>query len=296
LIFGPMRTIFCFCLLGMLALPVWAERVQIPGAEITLSAKYLAPPATDGVPAAAVVLLHGCNGMAQTTGINPRPDRMASLLQEKGYAVLMLDSFGARDLQEICSVPLSKRTLSPRMRAEDARHAIEWLKTRKEVDSDRIGVIGWSHGATAVLSLLGQKLPSVRVGVAFFPACSSYLAREKYQLTAPLLMLVGEDDDWTPAEPCRALVAKADQPTFRLITYPDAFHDFDNASLKPDVVKRVTVGVGTASIAYNPDASSDAYRRTFKWLSPWLDLNRMPVASSASFRHTGAGLGKTSGP
>ncbi|MEN9656900.1 MAG: hypothetical protein RL571_365 [Pseudomonadota bacterium] len=291
-----MRIIYWSCLLSMLALPVWAERVLIPGAEITLSAKYLPPPFPDAGPAAAVVLLHGCNGMGQTTGLNPRPERMASLLQEKGYAVLMLDSFGGRDLLELCSVPLSKRTLSPKMRAEDARHALEWLKTRKEIDGDRLGVIGWSHGASAVLSLLGQKLPSVRVGVAFFPSCSSYLQRDKYQVTAPLLMLVGEEDDWTPAEPCRALVAKADQPTFRLITYPDAFHDFDNVSLKPDVVKRMAVGASRVAIAFNPDASSDAYRRTFKWISPWLDLNRMPVVTPSSFRHSGAGVGKNTGP
>ncbi|MFC7421154.1 dienelactone hydrolase family protein [Iodobacter arcticus] len=288
-----MRITFWFCLLSVLALPVRAERVLIPGAEIILSAKYLPPPFPEAGPAAAVLLLHGCNGL-QATGINPRPDRMASLLQEKGYGVLMLDSFAARDLQEICSVPLSKRTISPRMRAEDARHALEWLKTRKEIDGDRLGVIGWSHGASAVLALLGQKQPSVRAAVGFFPSCSSYLLRDKYQVTAPLLLLVGEEDEWTPAEPCRVLVARADQPTFRLITYPDAFHDFDNFGLKTDDVKRVTMGAFSVSIAFNPEASSDAYRRTFKWLSPWLDLNRMPVVSPAA-RQGGVVQSKNSG-
>lgn len=287
-----MRITYWFCLLSIFAFPARAERVLIPGTEITLSAKYLPPPFPEAGPAAAVLLLHGCNGASQTTGVNPRPDKMASLLQEKGYAVLMLDSFSGRDLQEICSVPLSKRTLSPRMRAEDARHALDWLKTRKEVDGDRLGVIGWSHGATSILALLGQKQASVRVAVGFFPSCSSYLLREKFQVSAPLLLLVGEDDDWTPAEPCRALVAKADQPTFRLITYPETFHDFDNASLKPDEAKRLMLGGASVSVAYNPDASSDAYRRTFKWLSPWLDLNRMPVVSPSS-RHSGAGMGKS---
>ncbi|NHQ88171.1 dienelactone hydrolase family protein [Iodobacter sp. HSC-16F04] len=287
-----MRIIYWLYLLGVFALPAWAERVLIPGAEIILSAKYLPPPFPDAGPAAAVLLLHGCNGLSHSNGINPRPDRMAALLQEKGYAVLMLDSFSARDLQEICSVPLSKRTLSPRMRAEDARHALEWLKARKEIDGDRIGVIGWSHGATSVLALLGQKQPSVRVAVGFFPSCSSYLLRDKYQVTAPLLLLVGEDDDWTPAESCRALVARADQPTFRLITYPDAMHDFDNISLKPDETKRLTLGASSVSIAFNAEASSDAYRRTFKWLSPWLDLNRIPIAPPVS-RHGVTGAGKT---
>ncbi|AZN36558.1 dienelactone hydrolase family protein [Iodobacter ciconiae] len=288
-----MRIIYWFYLLCVIALPARAERVLIPGAEIVLSAKYFAPPFPEAGPAAAVLLLHGCNGL-HSDGINPRPDRMASLLQEKGYAVLMLDSFGARDLQEICSVPLSKRTLSPRMRAEDARHALEWLKTRKEIDGDRLGVIGWSHGATSVLALLGQKQPSVRVGVGFFPSCSSYLLKDKYQVTAPLLLLVGEDDDWTPAEPCRALVARADQPTFRLITYPDTLHDFDNAALKSGEITRLTMGTSSVSVAFNPEASSDAYRRTFKWLSPWLDLNRIPIAPPSS-RHGGLGMVKNTG-
>jgi dienelactone hydrolase len=290
-----MRITFWFCLLGIVAFSARAERVQIPGAEITLTAKYFPPPFPEAGPAAAVVLLHGCNGQGQTTGINPRPDRMVSLLQEKGYAVLMLDSFTARDLQEICSVPLSRRTLSPRMRAEDARHALEWLKTRKEIDGDRLGIIGWSHGATSVLALLGQKQPSVRVAVAFFPTCSAYVARDKFQTTAPLLMLIGEEDNWTPAEPCRTLVARADQPTLRLITYPDVYHDFDNASLKADETRRVMIAGSSVTVGSNPEATSDAYRRTFKWLSPWLDLNRMPVVSP-SFRHSSSGVGKNTGP
>ena len=56
-------------------------------------------------------------------------------------------------------------------------------------------------------------------------------------MTAPTLILIGEKDDWTPADACRRLVdgegdfgmsrEKGDGPPIRLIVYPGAYHDFD---------------------------------------------------------------------
>ena len=54
-------------------------------------------------------------------------------------------------------------------------------------------------------------------------------------MTAPTLVLIGEVDDWTPAERCRDMVqhARPDGAAITLIVYPGAYHAFDVAQLKP---------------------------------------------------------------
>jgi dienelactone hydrolase len=62
-------------------------------------------------------------------------------------------------------------------------------------------------------------------------------------VTAPALILIGEKDDWTPADDCRRLVEgeneigmsreKSDGPPIRLIVYPGAYHGFDRPGLPP---------------------------------------------------------------
>ena len=49
-------------------------------------------------------------------------------------------------------------------------------------------------------------------------------------MAAPLLILIGDKDDWTPAEPCRQLTEaarRAGQPVTIKI-YPGAHHSFDS--------------------------------------------------------------------
>ena len=45
-----------------------------------------------------------------------------------------------------------------------------------------------------------------RAAVAFYPPCRRF----KGDMTAPTLILIGELDDWTPAEECRKMVEGRD--------------------------------------------------------------------------------------
>ena len=53
-----------------------------------------------------------------------------------------------------------------------------------------------------------------------------------YKPLAPLLILSGELDDWTPAEPCRQLAtrARAAGAPVDIVVYPGAHHSFDSRS------------------------------------------------------------------
>ena len=72
-----------------------------------------------------------------------------------------------------------------------------------------------------------------RAAIAYYPGCGIPGAA----MTAPTLVLIGEADDWTPADRCREMVAhsRPDGATIALSVYPGAYHAFDVAELKPGV-------------------------------------------------------------
>ena len=51
-----------------------------------------------------------------------------------------------------------------------------------------------------------------------------------YQAIAPVLILSGERDDWTPAEPCRWLAEESRAAGYPvdIKVYADSYHSFDN--------------------------------------------------------------------
>ncbi|BCL75709.1 dienelactone hydrolase [Jeongeupia sp. HS-3] len=242
-----------------------------------LSGEYFSPP-NGAQRAPAMLLLHGCGGLWSRPGVlTARHARMASLLQELGYGVLLLDSFGSRGLREQCTVPASERRVNVAQRVDDAQRAINWLKMRREIDANRVGALGWSNGATVLLNLVGREKPGIKAAVAFYPGCESLARRSRYTPAVPTLILIGEADDWTPAQACQRLAEKAGNDTFHLVTYPDTYHDFDipgsGVRVRKDVPAAVDPVYGV-TIAPNQTATDDAYRRTFKWIGRWMDPDR----------------------
>jgi dienelactone hydrolase len=72
-----------------------------------------------------------------------------------------------------------------------------------------------------------------RAAIAYYPGCGIPAA----SMTAPTLVLIGEADDWNPAERCREMAAhsRPDGATIALTVYPGAYHAFDVAQLKPGI-------------------------------------------------------------
>src|SRR4029079_9837357 len=90
--------------------------------------------------------------------------------------------------------------------------------------------IGHSHGGwTAMRS--AQKTPDLaarglRAVVAYYPLCQPQCDRD---VAVPLLILIGDRDDWTPADRCRQLQAAGfTRPELvEAVYYPNADHAFD---------------------------------------------------------------------
>ena len=119
-----------------------------------------------------------------------------------------------------------------RERRRDSFGALAYLSKRPEIDPNRIGVMGFSNGGLAVINALVPGLndpasPQFAAGIALYPDCSGYI---KLKLTAPLLILIGEKDDWTPVSVCQRLIDSVPQdsaaPTMEV--YSGAHHAFDD--------------------------------------------------------------------
>src|SRR5471030_387536 len=82
-------------LLLVVALPAFAQQaVRVPVDGVQLAAQLYRPAITGRVP--AVAIFHGCGGV----GVNNT--RMAGLLKDWGYAALVVDSFTARHMTDVC--------------------------------------------------------------------------------------------------------------------------------------------------------------------------------------------------
>ncbi|WP_334187263.1 dienelactone hydrolase family protein [Noviherbaspirillum sp.] len=237
-----------------------------------------------------VIALHGCGGLYRVAGskqgsFTARHAAMAALLRDAGYHVLWLDSFTGRGKKSICTEKTNLRDISVADRRADVLEALTWLAARPEVDVSRIALLGWSHGGSTVLSSInaghaGVSSHPVRpaAAVAFYPGCTPFARDAGYRSVAPLLMLIGEKDDWTPPEACVALERKLQESpssaAVALHLYPDAFHSFDAPELpvrvRQDVPNGIRPGEGV-TVGSNPAARADTYWEVLAFLKKKLD-------------------------
>ena len=229
-------------------------------------------PAAEAGARPAVIGLHGCNGLYVRGELGARERSMTELLRQRGYHVFLPDSFTPRGLRELCTVPMEQRAMRASDRRADVHAALDWLAAHPEVDGTRIVVIGWSHGGSALLAALNHRIGvqplQARAAVAFYPGCSPYARTQgSYLPVAPLLILIGANDDWTPPAPCVELGKWT--PKVKVQVFPDSHHGFDHPSLPVRVRTDVRSGTrreGGVTVGSNPEARKAAYAAMFEFL------------------------------
>ena len=216
-------------------------------------------------PFPAVIMLHGCGGLGGR-------DRMwAERLRAWGYMTLRVNSFAARGLKTVCGGGV----FGPDRRVPDALAALAHLRTRPDVDPQRIALMGWSHGAMATFMTLGaapeEPASGFRAAIAYYPGCWQV---HGWRTRTPVLMLLGGADDWTAASPCQYLASRQRQAGLDVtqVTYPGARHGFDNPLLGPDP-RRVPEALGGrgATTQYDPASAQDSVRRAREFLTKHLE-------------------------
>ncbi len=215
------------------------ERVEFEGlparaGPLTLRGYLRRPEGSSRMP--AVVLLHGCNGNGQ--GLDAR---WGAKLASWGYVTLTIDSFGPRGITNACE------NGPPPDVGTDAYRGLNFLARQPFVDPANVSLMGFSQGAyLTILSTergLIERLSKhkFRAAIAFYPLCTGF----KGVMTVPTLVLIGDRDDWTPAEACRTMAeglddwgisrSKSNGPPVRLVIYPGAYHAFDIPELQKPI-------------------------------------------------------------
>jgi dienelactone hydrolase len=222
-----------------------------------IPAKLLKPDGPGPFP--AVVIAHDCSGLGPKS--SGTPGRWAGELVGLGYVVILPDSFSTRGFPHgVCTDPSPRRVeVNFQRRARDVHDAAAYLRTLPYVDARRIGLMGGSHGGSTTLNAMRSK--GFVAAIALYPRCENL--RGLYRPSAPLRILAGEKDDWTPAEPCRKLAEEAaavGQPVSIKI-YPGAHHAFDSPRPERYLASRinpVAPGGRGATTGGNPEAWADS--------------------------------------
>jgi dienelactone hydrolase len=149
-------------------------------------------------PLPAVVVLHGCNGFSSPSVA------IADDLKSLGYVALTVDSLGPRDSTGECGRFFVGQEI-------DAYAALAYLSQLPFVDPNRVAVLGYSMGGYPALLAVQRGAFEKRFDRKFgrlshtTPSCHGFSAI----MTVPFMILVGDADDWTPAEVCRKMVARS---------------------------------------------------------------------------------------
>src|SRR5271155_3402634 len=254
-------------------LPV-PQTVEIPSGSAVLHAQLFKPEGNGPFP--VVIALHGCGGLpGHSEPVQPRYRDWAEQLLRDGKAVLFPDSYGSRELGPQCHVKERKITAPPQ-RGTHILAARQWLVQQSWAAHERISLLGWANGASALLwavrpqLLLRHAEPDFRSAVAFYPDCrlSSGLG---WSARVPTLVLIGAKDDVSSPPACRQMVegAHGRSALVHIVVYPGAYHDFDRANLpvqaigpNPDAADPEKGHVGT-----DAEARADSQKRVAEWLA-----------------------------
>src|SRR3972149_2293030 len=249
-----------------------------PGAPEEITATLTRPPGRGPFP--AVVLLHGCGG------VSPQLTRWARWLADRGHAALVVDSFGPRKVAGDC-LPESPDDIPVTARFDDAMGALRWLQSQPFIRPDRVAAMGFSRGGVHAISVIngpsleraqrrGVKLPEpgFAAAVGVYPGgCFSLV---KQLLVRPLLVLIGEADDWTPAALCKELpasiAARGAEPSIVISPGASPYFDVEGQRLEvlPHVDNDSRPGGRGATVSYQAEAAADAFRQVQSFLGAHL--------------------------
>jgi carboxymethylenebutenolidase len=214
------------------------------------------PPKAPRGRVAAIVLMHGragpystlAHGVYDATTLSKRHATWGHYWAERGYVALLVDGFSPRGYPQGFSAhsygdrpdAVNEVTVRPL----DAYGALAYLRTRGDIDPERVALQGWSNGGSATLaSMADTTLAGIGLeprngfkgALAFYPACGLHdRFKDHYRPYAPVLVFGGTDDEEVSAEHCARLVdmSRAEGGEITITIYPGATHDFDDPGRK----------------------------------------------------------------
>ncbi len=169
----------------------------------------------------------------------------ADMFHAMGIATFRPHSFEARGTLEVSTTQID---VTMAMMICDAYGALELLSMHPQIESTRVAVAGWSLGGgmavysawTPLIEKLGKNGLGFAAHMPVYPACHIKTEDDRWS-SAPMCILMGEAEDYTPAAPAIEMVddINAHGGHAEIILYPDSYHSFDSTDdvmHLPDVI------------------------------------------------------------
>ena len=138
---------------------------------------------------------------------------VASFLAEKSFIAFMFNFRGVDGSQGKFGGGTAEQ--------EDAASAISWAISQPESDRNRVGLFGYSFGATVALPVAGADARVKVVALVSMPAGPLQMSQLK-ECTKPKIMICGTNDFVLPVEQARLMHREAAEPKqFELISGAD---------------------------------------------------------------------------
>lgn len=224
------------------------EKISYPAGDINVPGFLCLPRAQAAC--APVIIFHGSDGF------KPNHEMIARKLAMEGFAALALTWFGGA----------SPRSWWSEVHADDILQAVDFLKQLPAVDTDKLGLIGFSRGGGLAL-LMASLIPQTKAVVNYFgltvwkggleefchlPLNQSEPLEFIQNLSCPVLSFHGKKDTVVPAVNTLELDAACKKfgIDHRYILYPGVNHSFIWPGDK-----------------YNPKAHLESWNRTLDFFN-----------------------------
>ena len=205
--------------------------------------------------APAVVMMHGRagayslnvkdKGPYNASTLSMRHKQWGKIWSDLGYVAVMVDGFGPRGypggFAEGSYKDRPEALNEVTVRPLDAYGSLAYLRAQPDVARDRIGLQGWSNGASATLATMATDAPGIadhsaaagfRGALVFYAGCGLHQKYDEkgYLPYTTVLQFHGTNDKETPYKLCKELVddSRENGGDIQLVTYRGASHSFDD--------------------------------------------------------------------
>ncbi len=209
---------------------------------------YLALPAGKG-PFPGLVMVHEWWGLTDWIKDNAR------MFAGKGYAVLAIDLYRGSVAKDAEAAHELMRGLPEDRAARDLVAAVRYLRSRPDVEKDKVGSIGWCMGGGYSLET-ALHVPDLSACVICYGRLVTDTSRVK-SIPCPILGIFGADDLGIPPKDVHAFasLAKGLGKSVEVKIYSGAGHAFMNP---------------TNTTGYRKESSADAWSRIENFLKKTL--------------------------
>jgi dienelactone hydrolase len=215
----------------------------------------------DGPQIPTVLIIH------QWKGLGDHEKSRAEMIAKAGFNVFAIDMYGQNirpQTPETAGAEAGKYKNNPALALRRMNAALDYIKTRPEVDADHIAVMGFCFGGTMALDLARSGAP-IKSAISFHGGLSS-----KAPVTTPgavkaaLLIHHGADDPHVPPAEVQGFMTEMNtaQADWVLTQYAGAVHSFTEKEAGNDPSK---------GAAYNEKADHRSWAATLDFLAETLE-------------------------